>query len=159
MSAKKQARKEYGRYIDGNTVRKIEERPLRSNSKQKKREQIKNQNIRRAKANQKTMGFSSFVLMFLATAFSCFLCIRYLRAETSMEASIKKITAMEKQLEVLKNENDAKESNINANIDLDEIFSTATGRLGMVYANKSQVIKYDKTESEYVRQYEDIPSR
>ena len=27
----------------------------------------------------------------------------------------------------------------------------------MVYANKDQVIKYKKTESEYVRQYEDIP--
>lgn len=27
----------------------------------------------------------------------------------------------------------------------------------MVYANKDQVLLYDKTESEYVRQYEDIP--
>ena len=31
--------------------------------------------------------------------------------------------------------------------------------LGMVYANKDQVIMYNKTESEYVRQYEDIPER
>ena len=29
--------------------------------------------------------------------------------------------------------------------------------LGMVYAKKDQVLLYDKTESEYVRQYEDIP--
>ena len=27
----------------------------------------------------------------------------------------------------------------------------------MVYANRNQVLLYDKTESEYVRQYEDIP--
>ena len=27
----------------------------------------------------------------------------------------------------------------------------------MVYAGKDQTITYDKTESEYVRQYEDIP--
>ena len=29
--------------------------------------------------------------------------------------------------------------------------------LGMVYANKNQVLLFDKSESEYVRQYEDIP--
>ena len=27
----------------------------------------------------------------------------------------------------------------------------------MVYANKNQVLLFDKSESEYVRQYEDIP--
>ncbi len=27
----------------------------------------------------------------------------------------------------------------------------------MVYANKDQVLLYNKSESEYVRQYEDIP--
>ena len=27
----------------------------------------------------------------------------------------------------------------------------------MVYANKDQVLMYNRTESEYVRQYEDIP--
>ena len=31
--------------------------------------------------------------------------------------------------------------------------------LGMVYANKDQVRLYNKTESEYVRQYEDIPEQ
>ena len=76
-----------------------------------------------------------------------------------MEKSIKRIEEMEQKLEKLTNENDAKEAGINAGIDLDEIYKTATGRLGMVYANKSRIIKYDKTESEYVRQYEDIPSR
>ena len=33
----------------------------------------------------------------------------------------------------------------------------ATTQLGMVYADRNQVIRYKKTESEYVRQYEDIP--
>ena len=87
------------------------------------------------------------------------LCIRYLKAETLMETKIKNIEKIEKDLEKLTNENNAKEANINSSIDLDEIFRTATGRLGMVYANKGQVVKYDRTESEYVRQYENIPSR
>ena len=41
--------------------------------------------------------------------------------------------------------------------DLDHVYKVATEELGMVYANKDQILLYDKTESEYVRQYEDIP--
>ncbi len=48
---------------------------------------------------------------------------------------------------------------INASIDLDHIYKVATEELGMVYANPEQVLLYDKTESEYVRQYEDIPDQ
>jgi hypothetical protein len=43
--------------------------------------------------------------------------------------------------------------------DLDYVYKVATEELGMVYANKNQVRLYNKTESEYVRQYEDIPER
>ena len=51
------------------------------------------------------------------------------------------------------------ETRINTSIDLDNIYKIATEELGMVYANKGQVRMYNKTESEYVRQYEDIPER
>lgn len=142
-------------YVDGNTVKKVYESPLRKESIEK----IKNKNIRKAQANSKAMGVTSFLTMFIAMAVASFFCIYYLNVESSMEKSIKRIEEMEQKLEKLTNENDAKEAGINAGIDLDEIYKTATGRLGMVYANKSRIIKYDKTESEYVRQYEDIPSR
>ena len=42
-------------------------------------------------------------------------------------------------------------------VDLDHIYDVATNKLGMIYAKKNQVITYEKTESEYVRQFEDIP--
>ncbi len=62
-------------------------------------------------------------------------------------------------MEQLKAENDATETRINTSIDLDYIYKVATEELGMVYANRDQVLLYDKTESEYVRQYEDIPTQ
>ena len=62
-------------------------------------------------------------------------------------------------LEKKKADNDALETRINTSIDLDNIYKIATEELGMVYANKDQVRMYNKTESEYVRQYEDIPER
>lgn len=42
-------------------------------------------------------------------------------------------------------------------IDLDEIYQIATGRLGMVYAGEDQVIYYDSSNNDYIRQYESIP--
>ena len=62
-------------------------------------------------------------------------------------------------MEHLKAENDAMETRINTSIDLDYIYKVATEELGMVYANRDQVLLYDKTESEYVRQDEDIPTQ
>ena len=60
-------------------------------------------------------------------------------------------------MEALKAENDALETSINTYVDLDHIYDVATKELGMGYASKNQILLYDKTESEYVRQYEDVP--
>ena len=73
-------------------------------------------------------------------------------------AALRERTALlEQQLEQLRSENDALQTRINTDMDLDHIYKVATEELGMVYANRNQVLLYDKTESEYVRQYEDIP--
>ena len=91
-------------YVDGNTVKKVYESPLRKESIEK----IKNKNIRKAQANSKAMGVTSFLTMFIATAVASFFCIYYLNVESSMEKSIKRIEEMEQKLEKLTNENDAK---------------------------------------------------
>ena len=77
--------------------------------------------------------------------------------QSSMTAKIHNIETLEQQLEQLRSENDALQTRINTDMDLDHIYKVATEELGMVYANRNQVLLYDKTESEYVRQYEDIP--
>ena len=70
---------------------------------------------------------------------------------------MRNIETLEAQLETLKAKNDDLETSINTSIDLDHIYQVATQELGMVYANKDQILQYDKTESEYVRQNEEIP--
>ena len=67
--------------------------------------------------------------------------------------------SLEKEIEIWKDENDSRETRINTSVDLDYVYKVATEELDMVYANKNQVRLYNKTESEYVRQYEDIPER
>ena len=97
------------------------------------------------------------VLLTIASMFTLNLCVSYLQVQSSITARMHNIERLESQLEKLKAENDALETNINTSIDLNKIYEIATKELGMVYAKKDQVLLYDKTESEYVRQYEDIP--
>lgn len=99
-----------------------------------------------------------YVLM-LTLAAVCVLsiCVNYLHVRSSISYRIHHIEDLEQQLEQLRAENDALQTKINTDIDLDHVFKVATEELGMVYANRDQVLLYDKTESEYVRQYEDIP--
>lgn len=40
---------------------------------------------------------------------------------------------------------------------MNHIYDVATNELGMVYASEDQIVHYEKSEREYVRQNEDIP--
>ena len=113
--------------------------------------------VRRNRKNLFTMDLPYLVMLSAAAIAAAFICCRYLRVQSSITAHIKSIEAKEAQLEVIKNANDALEGRINTMINLDQIYQVATQELGMVYAGRSQIIRYDRTESEYVRQYEDIP--
>lgn len=99
-----------------------------------------------------------FVIMLTAASIATlFLCINYLRLQSSVTTKLKNIETLEKEIDNLKTENDALETRINTSMDLDYIYQVATEELGMVYANKDQIRLYKKTESEYVRQYENVP--
>ena len=51
-----------------------------------------------------------------------------------MTAKIHSIEGLEQQLEQLRSENDALQTRINTDMDLDHIYKVATEELGMVYA-------------------------
>ena len=86
-----------------------------------------------------------------------YICVSYLKLQSSVTARLNHIESLEESIEKLKGDNDALLTRINTSVDLDYVYQVATEELGMVYANKDQVRLYNKTESEYVRQYEDIP--
>ena len=113
--------------------------------------------IRRNQERALYMDLPYVIMLTIASVFTLYLCINYLHVQSSITARMHNIEQMEAKLEKLKAENDAMETSINTSIDLNKIYEIATRELGMVYAKKDQVLLYDKTESEYVRQYEDIP--
>ena len=117
----------------------------------------KHHRIRRNQERAMYMDLPYVIMLTLASICTLYLCVNYLHIQSAITARMHNIEAMEEKLEKMRTENDALETSINTSIDLNEIYEIATKELGMVYAKNDQVLLYDKTESEYVRQYEDIP--
>ena len=109
--------------------------------------------VRKNQEKALQMNLPYVIMLTLAAVCALYICIGYLHVQSSMTAKIHNIETLEQQLEQLRSENDALQTRINTDMDLDHIYKVATEELGMVYANRNQVLLYDKTESEYVRQY------
>lgn len=146
-------------YVDGNTVRKLA--PVNHPGAKEKPKPKKKVSYRVRRNQEKALQMDLPYVLMLTAASVCtlYLCVNYLKVQSTMTSRIHHIETIEKELEFLKSENDALETSINTSLNLDEVYRIATEELGMVYPSKDQVILYNKTESEYVRQYEDIPER
>jgi len=103
------------------------------------------------------MNLPYVIMLTVAAVCVLSICVNYLHVQSSITSRIYNIEKLEREIEQLKAENDALSVRINTGVDLNYVYQVATEELGMVYANRDQVLLYDRTESEYVRQYEDIP--
>lgn len=145
-------------YVSGSTARKMRTQPVPVRPAGQARPQRGvNHTVRRNQEKALYMDLPYVILLTVASICTLYLCVSYLRLQSSINARIQSIETTETKLENLKAENDALETRINTYVDLDYIYKVATEELGMVYANKDQVLLNNKSESEYVRQYEDIP--
>lgn len=142
-------------YIHGNTAV-IPQRVPERRAPQKP--QTKNDYvIRRNQEKALQIDLPYLIALVIAACCALCLCVNYLHIQSSIAARMDNIKTLELKVEALKSENDALETRISTSIDLDHVYTVATEELGMVYANKDQVLLYNKTESEYIRQNEDIP--
>ena len=142
--------------VDGNTVREVEVAPPQ---KKKKLSEITktNRNLKRNRERALAMDLPYLIMLSIAGIIAFALCANYISIQSKLTSTIKETQKNESKLEALKNENDALENVIATYVDLDHVYDVAVNKLGMIYARKNQVITYEKTENEYVRQFEDIP--
>ncbi|MEF9954794.1 MAG: cell division protein FtsL [Clostridium sp.] len=145
-------------YTDGNTVRKLNRtepqiRPERVVQAEYERSRM----VRRNQEKALHMDGAYVFALTIAAVITLLLCSNYLYMQSSITTRINNIETLELQLENLRSGNDALQTRLDTYVDLDHVYQVATEELNMVYANKDQILLYDKSESEYVRQYEDIP--
>lgn len=161
--AERRRRSVHQTYISGNTVRvadpvrRTPDRELPEPKTSPRKRRAVSYRVRRNQEKALYVDLPYVLVLVAAVACVLYLCVTYLHVQSSITYRIHNIEALESRLEQLKAENDALETRIHTDIDLNHIYQVATEELGMVYANRDQVLLYDKTESEYVRQYEDIP--
>ena len=124
--------------------------------------QFREQQDERQKQQERLQGKApaNFAMVFSVALFMFFmggLLFHYIQLQTEVNTRMHRIEQKKKEIEKLKQKNDALQNAINAALDPEKIYTVATEELGMVYPGENQVIEYKKQESEYVRQYENIP--
>ncbi|MCI9487984.1 MAG: cell division protein FtsL [Lachnospiraceae bacterium] len=139
--------------IEGNTARELApELPIPGGRQE---EEVR----RRTRTRERLMPMSPTFVMLLtfAAALMLAVCVHYLQVRVSIYGKIGNIETMEMELKELRDTNESVRSRIEAASDINRIYKIATEELGMVYPEDSQIIRYDRTEREYVQQYEKIP--
>lgn len=158
MAANRNTRMRRQEYVHGNTVPKTAPKtnPVRYTPKRRHHTKV-DYTARRNQDKALQIDLPYLVALVIAACCALYLCVNYLHVQTAITAKLTNIESLEQKVETLKTQNDALATRINTYVDLDYVYNVATKELGMVYAKKDQILLYNKTESEYVRQNEDIP--
>ena len=149
----------YETYIEGNTVRKIEpvyDRPVRKTSRPqaKPKEVVIGYEKREAVLG---MRYTLFLVFSLAVIFAA--CVIYMNANIQLSRVKRSVLHEQERLVSIQEENAALSAELaDFQINLEEIYDIATGELGMVYAGEDQIIYYDSSNSDYIRQFGEIPN-
>ena len=156
-------------YIDGSTVRKVEQSPSRKYDNDTRRKTSSNNTHKKAASNntrksltedaQKALAFNMKYTVFVSAAIliMIFACVAILYMESRISLQQANINDLETQLEVIEEENAAYKLSLESMYTLDEIYDVATNELGMVYAEKGQIVYYESADEDYVKQYQDVP--
>ncbi len=148
-------------FVDGNTVRKLNTVPKRDHQpeqeqrKEKKVDPRVARNARRAKA----FDFKYMILLVCATGFLFVSCVRMLSLQEEITENRKLVAQLECNLNEQKNSNAEKSKRLESSVDLTKIYDVAVNELGMVYPQNGQVISYEASNPDYVKQFKDVPEK
>lgn len=147
----------YGWYVEGNAIRK-EEREREEYVRVSTRKEKKAYHARKNWEKARFMTVQYVMVLFAASVLTVLVSVNYLQARNAINSSVKTLSSLETEIEALKESNNGLKKSIDNFVDLEYIYDVATQELGMVPVSKEQIIRFDRSESEYVRQNEDIPT-
>ena len=144
-------------YVYGSAVPKQEALPER----RKEERPVWKQTSSQVKKNRRrALDMSPIYTGFLTVAAVCavFICVVYLQLQSELVQRSENITALQEELSDLTEANDTAYNAAADSVNLQEIRDKAMNELGMVYAANGNVVEYDSPTSDYVKQYNEIPS-
>lgn len=99
-----------------------------------------------------------YAMVLVATVvFALFSCCHYIQIRTSIECRMRQTNKLQGEYWDLLNQNNLQEKEMNQISDLNQIYEIATTELGMVPVQKDHVLLYERINSEFVYQTDNIP--
>lgn len=120
------------------------------------RRQAPKRHVRR-KPKPQNLDWASILFLTAAVCTAMLVCVSYLQLQADIEGAGKKTVALEREIMTLKSENAAARDQIDESVDLAYVYRVATKELGMVHADKNQIVTFEGTKSDFLRQYGEIP--
>ncbi len=145
-------------YVYGNTVRKPETLPKKRPQAQPEKPVRTSRQVRKNRKRALKMNPAYAVFLSAAAICAVLICVAYLSIQSDMVSRSENISALQEELADLTEQNDTAYNAAEDSVNLEEIRSKAMNEMGMVYAARGNVIEYKSPDSDYVKQYSDIPS-
>lgn len=95
--------------------------------------------------------------LLVAVVFAVLSCCQYIQLHTRAEYHIRQTEILERQYQLLKNENTLLERTVYQTPDLGEIYTVAVNELGMVPATEKHIRLFERSDREFVYQTDNIP--
>ena len=150
-------------YTQGNTSRKLNvepeiiERPVEERREERQVRRQKNKSISRNAERAKAFSPLYTCMLMVATIFLFGSCFYMLTVQATITEQRREIAMLESNLNSLTDNNNEMSKRIESSVDLTEIYNVATTELGMVYPKAGQVVSYEASNPDYVKQFKDVP--
>lgn len=140
--------------VEGNTVRQLE-RVYREPFSRPVSETVRKN---REKAAHMNVGYVAFLLLMAGILFVG--CTAYINLRNQITEKQKTVEGLQSKVAAMKLANDEEYDRIMGSVDMEEIKKIAMNELHMKYPDSGQVSNMiESTDSDYVRQYKEIPKK
>lgn len=145
-------------YIEGNTARQLDAVPVREERPKRQREHRVNERIGKNSRRARAFDLKYTWALTVATVFLFASCVNMLTLQADITEQRRQIAMLERGLTELTDTNNETSKRLESSVDLTKVYDVATNELGMVYPQNGQVVSYEATNPDYVKQFKDIPT-
>lgn len=122
-----------------------------------KRRQVNQRIAMRNREKALKLDLKYTLFLGISVVFVLISCVLYLNLQNQMTQKSSKIASLTSELATLTDANSAAKERISSAVDLEYVYQYATEKLGMASPSQSQIIKYQSSDEDYVKQFQDIP--